>query len=148
MAYPKSTQELLEKYWAAETSPEEEAQLRDSFQNDDKSTYARYFQFLKSESAREMATTISPVKHELQFRLKRVLSIAAAVLVLITAGFFIQRSMISDLHRSTADSYTDPMQAYEEAKQALLLVSQKLNSSRKMAGEQLAKTQPYIDILK
>ncbi len=148
MAFPKSTQVLLEKYWAAETTPEEEAQLRALFENDDESIVAGYFKFLNSESAIEMQKPIVAPKQARRISLKRTVSIAAAVLVLITAGFLIQRSVISDMQRSTADSYQDPMQAYEETKQALLLVSQKLNSSREMAGEQLAKTQPYIDLIK
>ena len=150
MASQKSTQELLEKYWAAETTPEEEAQLRTAFENSDDNVYAGYFQFLQAESAKEMRTQVAPVKHAARFNLRRTLSIAAAVVVLITAGFLIQRSMISDLHNTTAntDSYTDPRQAYEETKQALLLVSQKLNTSREIAEEQLAKTRPYVEIIK
>jgi len=148
MAFPKSTQELLDKYWAAETTPEEEAQLRAALQDDNKSVYAGYVEFLNAEASRSMSTQVSPPKQAIQIRLRRTLSIAAAVLVLITAGFFIQRSVISDLQRSTADSFEDPMQAYEETKQALLLVSQKLNTSKNIAGEQLAKTQPYIDLVK
>ena len=150
MASQKSTQELLKKYWAAETTPEEEAQLRTAFENSDKDVYAGYFQFLQAESSREMRSPVTPVKHPVRLNLRRTLSIAAAVLVLITAGFLIQRSMISDMHITTAntDSYTDPRQAYEETKQALLMVSQKLNTSREIAEEQFAKTRPYVEIIK
>ncbi len=147
MAFPKSTQELLEKYWATETTPEEEAQLHAAFEKDDNSVQAAYFRFLNAESAKVMTTSVSSVRQAKHIVLKRAMSIAAAVLVLIVAGFLIQRSMISDI-QATADSYEDPMEAYEEAKQALLMVSEKFNSSREMAGEKLSKTQPYVDILK
>jgi hypothetical protein len=49
---------------------------------------------------------------------------------------------------ATADSFENPEEAYEEARMALLLVSQKINKTRKQAGDQLAKTQPYLDIIK
>jgi len=148
MDFPKSTQELLEKYWAAETTPEEEAQLRAAFQKEDKSAYAAYFQFLHAESAQEMAAPVAPIRQTRVVVLRRAMSIAATVLVLVVAGFMIQRTMMKDGNHISADSYKDPMEAYEEAKQALLLVSEKLNSSRELAGEQLAKTQPYIEIIK
>ena len=62
MAFPKSTQVLLEKYWAAETTPEEEAQLRAIFENDNESVLAGYFKFLNSESARELQKPAAPLK--------------------------------------------------------------------------------------
>jgi hypothetical protein len=153
MAFPKSTQDLLDKYWAAETSPEEEVQLRAAFEKDDSSIQAAYFQFLNAESAKVMKTSVSPVTQTRRIVLKRTMSIAAAVLVLVVAGFLIQRSMITDIQQSTADtdnidSYEDPMEAYEETKQALLMVSEKFNSSREMAEEKLEKAQPYVEILK
>jgi hypothetical protein len=148
MAYPKSTQELLEKYWAAETTPEEEQSLRASLQSDDKSVTAAYFRFLQEESALGMSAAVKPVRSTRRIMLKRVVSIAAVVLVLVTAGFVIQKSMITDMANETADSYDDPQQAYEETKQALLFVSAKMKSSREAAREKLAKTEPYIDILK
>lgn len=150
MAFPKSTQELLDNYWAAETTPEEEVQLRAAFEKDDSSIQAAYFQFLNAESAKVMKTSVSPVKQARHIVLKRTMSIAAAVLVLVVAGFLIQRSMITDIQQSTADtdSYEDPMEAYEEAKQALLMVSEKFNSSREMAEEKMEKAQPYVEILK
>jgi hypothetical protein len=148
MGFPKSTQELLEKYWAAETTTEEETQLRAALQNQEDNAYAAYFQFLKEEAAKEITTPVRAVKETRRVVLRRALSIAAAVLVLVVAGFLVQRSMISDVHSTAADSYDDPMEAYAEAKEALLLVSEKLNSSRAKADAQLEKAQPYIEIIK
>jgi hypothetical protein len=148
MGSQKSTRELLEKYWAAETTTEEETQLRAAFAQDDNSAESVYFRFLNAEASRQMSAPVPALHKTRRLRLRRTLSIAAAVLVLVVAGFLIQRSMISDARTVTADSFDDPMEAYEEAKQALLLVSEKLNSSKEMACEKLAKTQPYIEIIK
>lgn len=148
MASQKSTQELLDKYWAAETTPEEEAQLRAAFDQSDSSSFAVYFRLLQAEAAKEMTSPLNPVRQNRVIGIKRAMSIAASVLVLIAAGFLIQRSMITEAQQATADSFEDPMEAYEETKQALLMISEKLNSSRELAEEKLSKTQPYIDILK
>jgi hypothetical protein len=149
MASPKSTQELLDKYWATETTPEEEAQLRAAFDQNDKSTFAVYFRYLQAEAAKEMSSPLNPVRQSSRvIGMKRAISIAASVLVLVVAGFLIQRSMITEAQQGTADSFEDPMEAYEETKQALLMISEKFNSSRELAEEKLSKTQPYIDILK
>ena len=148
MASPKSTQELLDKYWAAETSPEEEAQLRAAFDHKDSSAFAVYFRHLQAESAKEMTSSLNPVRQSRVVGMKRAMSMAAAVLVLVVAGFLIQRSMITEAQQASADSFQDPMEAYEETKQALLMISEKFNSSRELAEEKLSKTQPYIDIIK
>lgn len=148
MASPKSTQELLDKYWAAETTPEEETQLRAAFDQNDTSAFAVYFRHLRAESAKEMTTPLNPVRQSRVVGMKRAMSIAATVVVLVVAGFLIQRSMITEAQQATAESFEDPMEAYEETKQALLLISEKLNSSRELAEEKLSKTQPYLDILK
>ena len=148
MAFQKSTQELLDKYWAAETSPEEEQQLREALKDGGDSAYAAYFRFLASESDQTMKALVAPVRRGKHIMLRRAISIAAAVLVLVVSGIVIQRSMIEKVDVATADSYEDPQQAYEEAKQALLFVSEKLNSSRELAEEKIEKAQPYIEIIK
>ena len=148
MASQKSTQDLLEKYWAAETTTEEERQLHAAFAQEEKGVYAAYFQMLQDDAVKTMSAPVSSVRQAKQIRMKRALSIAAAVLILVMAGLFVQQSMVTQVQQANADSYEDPMEAYEEAKEALLLVSAKLKSTREMAGDQLAKTQPYIEIIK
>jgi len=149
MDFPKSTQELLEKYWAAETTPEEEATLRKLLKDSKDSVFGTYFNYLSEESLKEMPAPVTQLKGARVMSIRRAFSIAAAVLILVTAGFIIQRNMTADIRQAaTADSFENPEQAYQEAKQALILVSEKMNKSRKKAGEQLAKTQPYVDIIK
>jgi hypothetical protein len=154
MDFPKSTQELLEKYWAAETTPEEEVALREMLAKEKgKHVYGTYFHFLTEEAGTEMQTEVHPLTQTKVVHLRRVLSVAASVIVLVAAGFMIQRTMTSNMSTgsvaaATADSFENPEEAYEEARMALLLVSQKINKTRKQAGDQLAKTQPYLDIIK
>lgn len=148
MALQKSIQELLDKYWAAETSPEEEQQLREALKDSGNSAYAAYFNFLNTEASKTMQSAVKSERQTKVVTLRRALSFAAAVLVLVVAGIAIQQNMIDKVDVATADSYEDPREAYEEAKQALLLVSEKLNSSRELAEEKLEKTQPYIEIIK
>lgn len=151
MDFQKSTRELLEKYWAAETTPEEEAQLR-AVMRDDQTTTGAYFRFLDQEAEVTMVKPVAPLMKEAKvFSLRRTLSIAASVIILVAAGFLIQRNMTPGIQETVVaetDTYISPEQAYEETKQALLLVSAKLNKSAEQASEQIAKTQPYIDILK
>ncbi len=51
MDSPKSTRELLEKYWAAETTTAEEATLRKRLQDEDSGVLNAYARFLEEESA-------------------------------------------------------------------------------------------------
>jgi hypothetical protein len=151
MDFPKSTQELLEKYWAAETTPEEEIALRKLLQDrKGDNVYGTYFHLLTQESEVKMQAPLKPVNRSKVISLRQAISIAASVIVLITAGVVIQRTMTSMSTDSMAntDSFEDPEKAYEEARTALILVSQKMQKSRKLAGDQLAKTQPYLDIIK
>jgi hypothetical protein len=148
MDLPKSTRELLDKYWEAETSSEEERILRDQLSQDDEGVLGTYFRFLKEESARTMQKQVRPVAKTRHIPLRRAISIAASIVILVGAGIYIQRSMIGQMQPATADTYQDPHEAYEEAKEALFLVSAKFNKSRIQAEEKLSKTRPYVDILK
>lgn len=154
MDSPKSTQELLDKYWAAETTPEEETRLGASFSADDQGVTAAYFRFLAQERA--ITAPASRIQQQVQvrrLRVKRMLSMAAAIATIVVAGLVLQQYLAPATQVTTAeitvsDTYDDPMQAYAEARDALLLISGKLNATRERAGSHLAKTQPYLDIMK
>lgn len=153
MDYPPRIQELLEKYWKTETTVAEEKELRNYFvlhpEHGDQST--AYFQFLQLESSIESPQIVAPVvAHNRRPRIMRIVSIAAAVLLLVTAGIIFDKQSDGEVatNHAVVDSYDDPNAAYQEAKEALMLISEKLNSSTKKASEQIAKTKPYTEILK
>ncbi|MDX1476950.1 MAG: hypothetical protein R3301_04560 [Saprospiraceae bacterium] len=155
MDYPPRIQELLEKYWKTETTVEEERELRNYFvlhpEHADQTT--AYFLFLKLESGIESPRVLPPVEVTRRPVIIRLMAVAAVILLLITAGIFIERERqnSTDLAQeeiTTNDSFEDPNAAYAEAKEALLLISQKLNASKKQAQAQIARATPYTEILK
>jgi hypothetical protein len=82
---------------------------------------------------------------------KRVASIAAAVAVLILAGIFVQNQLNrteSVSGQAEIHNVEDADEAYLQAKQALLLVSRKLNDSQSKASTEMKKVEPYTTILK
>jgi hypothetical protein len=156
MGSDKRIEDLLRKYWNAETSLEEEAEIKAWFsQNSDvlSSGEKAYFSFLENESNIKAPSRLhkvpqtdpSPGKH---IYLKKYVRIAAAVLLLITAGYFVQQEMQESQKFANLDSFENPEMAYEEARQALLLVSEKMNKTRSAAREKIRKTDTYTQIIK
>lgn len=152
MDYPPRIQALLEKYWKTETTVEEEKELRNYFvlhpEHGDHTT--AYFQFLQLEGSIESPKVTAPVVRNMRrSRITRIVSIAAAVLLLVTAGIYFDKNPDDTAtDRAVVDSFQDPNEAYQEAKEALMLISEKLNSSKRKAGEQIARAKPYTEILK
>ena len=155
MDYPPRIQELIEKYWQTETTVEEERELRNYFvlhpEHADQTT--AYFLFLKLESSIESPRVVRPVEISRRPVMMRLMAIAAAILLLITAGIFIERQRqantdFAEQEPVSSDSFEDPNAAYAEAKEALLLISKKLNASKKEAQTQIARATPYTEILK
>ena len=153
MEYPPQIQKLLEKYWAAETSVAEEQELRSYFllHKENADPHTAYFLMLSEESEIEAPSRPLPVQETRIVPMwKRAIGIAAAVLLLVSAGIFIERQMSKPgmLANENVQSIEDPNEAYEQAKEALLLVSQKLNDSQNTAATKLNKIEPYTTILK
>ena len=151
MDYPPRIQALIENYWKTETSVEEEKELRNYFvlhpEHADQTT--AYFLFVKLESGIESPAVLPPVQTASRPRIIRLVSIAATVLLLITAGiFFDKQARDTSEARIAQDSFEDPNAAYAEAKEALLLISKKLNESQDLAKAQIARATPYTEILK
>ncbi len=131
--------ELLEKYYSGETSPEEEAWLKEYLSGSDvpgyeteKELFSLYSQNSRSipEPSADLETRIMASLDDLDkkssgsnFR-KRYLapfSLAATVLIILGSYFlFKSRSL-------PADTYSDPKIAYAEAMKVLYEVSLKLN---------------------
>ena len=152
MDYPPHIQNLVEKYWDAETSVAEESELQNYFllHPEHADQNAAYFLFLKTEREIEAPELQSIPVRRIQPAFKRWASIAAAVAIFAMAGLFVQKQFAPEVlpAESYVDSYQTPEQAYAEAKQALLLISEKLSSTQSKASEHIKKVQPYTDILK
>lgn len=154
MDYPPRIRTLLDLYWKAETSIEEERELRNYFllHPEHSDGHTAYFTFLSNESEIEMQAPPEAIMRPVVRRWRAVAGMAAAILILIVAGIVIQHNVQPPANGpevvASEDSYENPEEAYEQARQALLMVSQKLNASRAQASEQLDKAKPYTEILK
>ncbi len=141
--------ELVEKYWSGETSLEEEAQLRDYLNQEEapadlkkEATLFRYYQ-----SNTRFRTLDEKFDEQLMQRIEQkpakqvwlvyrpwLQGAAAAVFVLVTGLFLVTKwntSVDNPTAETTAviaeDTYEDPRLAYEQTKEALLLVSSLMN---------------------
>jgi len=141
--------ELLEKYWACETSLEEEAQLREYFRKEDlpdadreTATFFRYFDQQKAKQVEPYFdhTVLQRIKKPSQATPGRVrqmfystMRIAAGVAVVLAAIYFVRQEIRNDDTLAIEDTYTDPQQAFEETKKALLMISKGFGNAEQQA---------------
>ncbi len=148
--------ELLQKYWNAETSLEEEQELRAFFSTDpafaeasagrpipeqlkETASLFRYFEMQKSLGVNDPA-----FDKQLRKRMKpagkvismtQVARIAAGLLVVVAATFFIRQEVRKAYPDEPEDTYTDPKVAFEETKKALMMISKSFNKAQKEASK-------------
>ena len=142
--------DLLERYWKCETSLEEEQALRSYFQGDniptDMQEAARLFRFFEMEKQKKLEENFEPaVTKELQRRrggkiislvtLTQVARIAAGVLVLVIATFFVRQEIRKSYPQEVQDTYTDPQLAFEETKKALQMIGNTFGKARHEASK-------------
>lgn len=131
----KSIDELLEKYWAAESSLEEEAFLKSYFEQeniaDEHRAYASLFRDddqlnqLDDKFDRELFMRIEREERSNSGNgIWRLVSYAASIALLVAIGWWItdQNAQSSEFSYSK-DTYEDPQVAYEEVREQLLFVS-------------------------
>ena len=145
----KRIEELLDKYWKCETSLEEEQQLRDYFNGNDvddrlKENVAlfKFFQYQRNETVEDLgfddkvvSKIKAPVKTHSVSWLYNAVRIAAGVLVLVTAIWFVRSEIRKSTPQDVVDTYDDPHLALEETKKALLMISKSFGT----AEEQVKK---------
>jgi hypothetical protein len=152
MDYP-TIKKLVDKYWEGTTTLEEEQQLRiyfNSKQVDQRlKSVQPLFVFFKQEQEKTSQRPLSFLELVRQ-RPKRVWSlVAASVAMLITAAAWLYQQQHlpqpSNLAVQEAplykDTYEDPERAFQEAKQALMLVSKGLNKGVKTTRKGLKQAQ-------
>ena len=145
--------EILEKYFAGETSLSEEEQLRTYFQgadvHPDHTPYRSIFAWAgESRSIQPSPYLTERILQQLPVQttparvvpLRRVLAVAAAIAVIAVAGwwFFFRSTAPVDY---MADTYSDPQEALAQVQAALALVSQNLEHGQEITRSSLTQTQ-------
>jgi hypothetical protein len=152
-------QKLLEKYWNAETSPQEEEQLmRDMMKS--QGPEASYFKMLAEARQQRSYLTIDDIDaYNLKQTLResretvrpiyRWLAMAAAVSIFVLSGLGVWKySQQASTSPQMAETFDDPYEAYEEVREALAFVSSKLNHSQSEALVNIQKAGEYADMFK
>ncbi len=142
----KAIESLLEMYHLGETSLEEEAYLIDQFEHSEvqekypqEAAIFRYFAIKRAEALEadvfeKMALNDVIVPADLKvpdrFSFRTISRIAAVVFLLMLSGLFVyhlavQKPIQAEVYN---DSIEEPEKAYEEAKQAMLMISTLMNA--------------------
>lgn len=146
----RQIEQLLEKYWNCETSLEEEQELRAFFLGSQvpeslKET-AELFRFFEAEKSMGLEEKFEKVvtkslrerrggKMISMVSFKNVARIAAGIVVLVVATYFIRNEIRKSYPQELQDTYTDPELAFEETKKALQMISSSFGKAKKQAGK-------------
>jgi hypothetical protein len=153
---------LLEKYWNAETSPKEEAQLLTDMAD---STHpdAVYFAMLAAARKQKSDLTIADFNAynarqdkaahapatQMIIPLYRWIASAAAILVFVLSGIGLWKySQQATQPVQMAETFDDPYEAYQEVREALAFVSSRLNKSQSEAMINIQKAGKYAEMFK
>lgn len=140
--------ELLEKYWEAETSLEDERELRslikEAQETEETEEVKALFDHFESESEIELDDSfddaiLEVITEEKETKVisisgyfKQYASIAAAVIVMAVSGYlFVQNQN----QYSSEDTFETPEEAYAELKRQLLVVSNYMNKGNNTMNE-------------
>ncbi len=154
MDYPPQIEKLLDKYWAAETSVIEERELLNYFVLHPEHSDANTAYFLMIKEDQEIESSIPPraiTANVVRPLWKLFASVAAAIVFVAIAGFLIQNQLSENkAMNQSAEVISDKEadEAYAQAREALLLVSRKLNASKNKVAEKVTIIEPYTRILK
>ncbi len=157
----KNIEKLLEKYWACETTAEEEERLRLFYaekRKDLPESLARYeslFTFQAEERKKglneifdwKITQRIKEKQEKSKRRLKLGMRWAALLLLFIGMGQVI-RHMERVQHTPSADTFQNPQEALAQVEKTLMLVSDKLNQVQQKAGQNLERTEILVKYIK
>jgi len=144
---------LIEKYFQGETTLEEEARLREYFNQNEAEEFLKpyqpLFQFFEHEKEQTlgsefdqklMAQIESPAKVvPIRNWRRTTLSIAAVAVVLIAAFMLLKPNEPKPHQGATIIEINDPDMAYEETVEALRFLSSKLNKGKQKTEREVAK---------
>ncbi|MBK5280105.1 MAG: hypothetical protein JJE09_14700 [Bacteroidia bacterium] len=141
----KQIEQLLEKYWNAETSLEEEQQLRDFFRSEsipegmkETAELFRYFDHQKKVQLTEPSFDGNVVRKisanrpaaksvKMYFNYARI---AAGLVVVVAATYFVGQEVRKSYPAEVTDTYSDPKLAFEETKKAFMMLSKGFGKAR------------------
>lgn len=141
----KQIEQLLEKYWNAETSLEEEQELRVFFRSEnisetlkDTAELFRYFDHQKKIQLIEPSFDVDVVGKikatrptakvvKLYYNYARI---AAGIAVVVAATYFVGQEVRKSYPAEVTDTYSDPKLAFEETKKALMMLSKGFGKAR------------------
>jgi hypothetical protein len=153
---------LLEKYWNAETSPQEEEQLLNDMAGSNHPD-AGYFAMIAAARKQKSALTIADINTynarqdkaahaptaQLILPLYRWVASAAAILVFVLSGIGLWKySQQATQPVQMAETFDDPYEAYKEVREALAFVSSRLNKSQSEAMINIQKAGKYAEMFK
>lgn len=122
-------EKLKQKYWAGETTLAEEKELKDYFkENPSLSKDGRYFAEVKKQ---QQVKPVHSFTHPGRRKKQTWLSMAAAILILITIGFFV----FQNENKQDQFAVQDPQEAFEITKASLLMISEGLNKGKTYSQE-------------
>jgi hypothetical protein len=145
----KHIESLLEKYWNCETTLEEEQHLREFFKNEvpesmkDVAEVFRYFHAQQKQqlSIHNFDSVITKKiqqgtpKGKVVQLMSNYARIAAGLLVVVAATYFVRQEVRKAYPPEIADTYSDPKLALEETKKAFLMISNGFNRAQKEASK-------------
>jgi hypothetical protein len=142
----KELERLLEKYWACETSLEEEHMLRAYFRTtsptDATRDAAALFAYFDMQRTRELhdasidehaVNRAKPKTRTLNRWINGSLRIAAGIAVMAAAVWLVRHEIRKDTPQEMIDTYSDPELAFEETKRALLIISRGFGTAEEQA---------------
>lgn len=163
----KDIKSLLHSFYEGETSKEEEKILSDFFETesvpkdmeDERRIFLKLYSAhrnnvpahleerlntlidnLAEEESHKTSHITLPTRH-LSKSMRWAMSIAASVLIILSAGIFAHFGNNGNNNKMLVDTYSNPEEAYLETQKTLLLVSGKLNKGIK----QIEKVNDIID---
>lgn len=141
-------EQLLSKYWSGESTLEEEQLLREHFQHGEfpeelRETAAmfQYFENTKKKALNDITfdrTIIDKVSGnrkpaKVRNLIFNSMRIAAGVVVVMTATWFIRNEIRQSTPQEVIDTYDDPKLAFEETKKALMMISKSFGTAEEQA---------------
>ncbi|NJN42337.1 MAG: hypothetical protein HC811_09070 [Flammeovirgaceae bacterium] len=140
---------LVEKYWNADTSLEEEAQLRKYFAEEsvveewkETATLFRYYDAKRQEGVadptfdqqvlKKIKTKPAGNMRSLVYNMSRI---AAGILVVVAIGYFVRQEAKKSSPAEVVDTYSDPQLAFEETKKALMILSKGFGKAQHEVGK-------------
>lgn len=138
-------EQLLDKYWACESSLEEEQMLREYFQKGEypeqmKETAALFLYFgetrkktISDSSFDQRVLAKARPAGKMVSIIRNSMRIAAGLAVLIAAFFIVKNEVRKSTPQEMVDTYEDPKLAFEETKKALMMISKSFGTAEKEA---------------